>query len=315
MNKRILLLAAISLSLLAATMSRISTKNTILWGSKTSGSNKDLCTENGNNTQRCIRYNTVSSEWEFSNDGVSFDAIGSGGGFANPMTNDGDLITQSASNPVRLGIGNEHSQLTSDGSQWIWKDSWFVHAYIDAASNISLGFIDVSSWTGVTASNLVMTVESAKGSLNAEIPCSGTNPSTGLTCSAGDEGLGVVFTVPYAPVSVEVCAFFNHRILGDNKTGSLVNFFELVETPNDSQTILQEGNSYIEHSLGGQALSNIHGSQIKLCTPFYFSTTGKKTIRLFHQVDATGATWDENAILVNSSVANSKASFLVTVLR
>jgi hypothetical protein len=111
------------------------------------------------------------------------------------------------------------------------------------------------------------------GSAPAEIPCSATNPSTGLTCAAGNESVGVVFTPPYAGF-FEVCGYF-----GLNSGGQSI-ATQWIETPNNAQTILQEGKTRVEMGVSGStAVAN--------CGTFQFNSTSKRTLRLMYE--ATGA--------------------------
>lgn len=107
----------------------------------------------------------------------------------------------------------------------------------------------------------------------AEIPCSATNPSTGLTCAAGNESVGVVFTPPYAGF-FEVCGYF-----GLNSGGQSI-ATQWVETPNNDQTILQEGKTRVEMGVSGS-------TSVANCGTFQFNSTAKRTLRLMYE--ATGA--------------------------
>src|SRR5690606_9709623 len=110
--------------------------------------------------------------------------------------------------------------------------NWRVAATITGA-NPSLGTSAVSTYTTVTDGSLTMV--RGDGSINVEIPCSGTNPSTGLTCSSGTEDVGVAFTIPRAG-SVVACASFSHQLYL-SATGSQAGAtFVIAETTNTSQT-------------------------------------------------------------------------------
>ena len=165
---------------------------------------------------------------------------------------------------------------------------WHIDANIGGA-NLDLGTSDVTSPTEITNGSLDMVLNT--GSKSAEIPCSGTNPSTGLTCAAGSEGLGVVFEAPSAG-KYEVCFSFNH--FAQRNTSGIGQFdttFELVETPNNAQTILQRGNvrmfsggGAVQASADDIRFTNPH----HLCGYFTFGSAGQKTIRTVYEQDAQG---------------------------
>ena len=61
---------------------RISTKDKVVIGAKTSTANKIIAVEKGDGSQPALRYNVTNGAWEQSNDGTSFGPIGSGAGGA-----------------------------------------------------------------------------------------------------------------------------------------------------------------------------------------------------------------------------------------
>lgn len=145
--------------------------------------------------------------------------------------------------------------------------NWYVDASIGGANVTAT---TASSYTELTNSSLDMVLNS--GSATAEIPCSGTNPSTGLTCAAGSEGLGIVFTPPMAG-RYEVCAYFSSDAAGGGTVET-----QLIETPNNAQTLLQEGNTRMGHSNAISMASS--------CAYFNFASTAKRTVRLMFEKDA-----------------------------
>ncbi len=153
---------------------------------------------------------------------------------------------------------------------------WYVDANISSTASVALGISAQATYTGLTASDLVM-VNNA-GGLAAQIACATTEESAGLTCSA-DESVGFSFTLPSAG-AVKVCAEFGTDMAG--ATSSLA--YQLVETPNAAQTISAEGNG--RAILGGGA-GDFAPSQV--CGVFNFVSSGKKTIRLFYEKPATGS--------------------------
>lgn len=133
-----------------------------------------------------------------------------------------------------------------------------------------------STYTAISNSSADMVVN--KGS-NLEIPCSSTNPSTGLTCSVGSENFGVVFDAQVG--TYEICAEFSTFVAPS--TFDAFATFQLVETPNNAQTILQEGKSR-QSSGGNTADANKTKYQsMNVCGTFDFTTAGRKTIRLMYE--------------------------------
>lgn len=151
--------------------------------------------------------------------------------------------------------------------------SWLIDANIGGANpNMAAG--SPSAFVEITNSSLDLVINTSKGSASAEIACaSGTN-STGLTCPA-NESVGIAF-VPGAGAGLyEVCAVSGFSLSsGDNYT------FQLIETPNNSTTILQEG--------GQRAFVTTSAAHVmETCGTFNFSDTSKRTIRLMYESTAS----------------------------
>lgn len=100
---------------------------------------------------------------------------------------------------------------------------------------------------------------------SALIACSGTEVASGLTCS-GTEGLGISFNAPVGGF-YEACFSFGVASGGGNHSG-----IRLVETPNNAQTITQQGNAIIQ-------LTNASNVPGYICETFNLSP-GQRTIRL-----------------------------------
>lgn len=159
---------------------------------------------------------------------------------------------------------------------------WRVDANIGGAV-IGLGGADLATYTEMTDAG--MDIVQNAGSLNVQIPCSGTNPSTGLTCAAGSESVGVVFDLPSAQ-DVMACVSFSHGLQA--AAASTINTtFQIVETPNNAQTINQEGKSRVNSSMFTPSVE-IH-TPIRLCGTFAFTSAGKKTLRLMYEQDIAGS--------------------------
>ncbi|MBR9701031.1 hypothetical protein GOV11_04155 [Candidatus Woesearchaeota archaeon] len=157
--------------------------------------------------------------------------------------------------------------------------------HIDA--NISgqtadLGTANVATYTGLTAAALTLVKNS--GSADVEIACSGTEESSGTTCTA-DESVGISFVAPRAG-KYQACAQFTHIIRLPTTAGDagIEAAFEIVETPNAAQTISAEGNGRVRHEYRENSTgSNNKSAPFNVCGYFDFASSGKKTLRLFYE--------------------------------
>lgn len=160
---------------------------------------------------------------------------------------------------------------------------WRVDASISGA-NPSIGTGAQTTYGEISNASLSMTQNA--GSIPVGVPCSGTNPGTvgALTCSVGSESTGVTFNLP-RPGDVLACASFTYvGVTGG--TGAVEPYFQLVETPNNAQTILQEGGARI-----GASVSNLPfglSFPLRVCGNFRFDSIGQKTIRLFYEQLVSG---------------------------
>lgn len=167
--------------------------------------------------------------------------------------------------------------------------TWKVDATI-AGANPSLGTSAVTSYTGVEDAGLTLTNNVGQGNILAQIPCSSTNAPTGTTCAAGSESVGVSFVLPAANSDVMACASFGWV----GTTGSTLNnfvstTFQLVETPNNAQTILQEGKSKPQGTVSTPAAASATATMpFRVCGNFSFASAGQKTIRLMFEQAGTG---------------------------
>lgn len=168
---------------------------------------------------------------------------------------------------------------------------WFVDVSI-GGSNPAMSNASVSTYSEITDAGLTLTPND--GSRAAKIPCSTTNSSTGPTCSVGNEGLGVVFTNP-TPGFYEACASFSHDI-SIPSGGNSGTAFQLIQTANNSQTIIQEGKSKSFSRLNGTTFEASHA--IYNCGSFYFSDVSEKTIRLMYE-HSVGGTVTFNRIVAD----------------
>lgn len=176
---------------------------------------------------------------------------------------------------------------------------WYVDATISGA-NPAMSNSSVAAYSPVENSGLTLTQTS--GSIPTQIPCTPSNPSTGTTCSAGNEAVGVVFNLPTAG-QVLACVSFGVEI-STGASGSWDGAFQVVETSNTSNTIVQEGKSRlpvqnrVSNSIVNQPVS-------RLCGTFNFTSAGQKTLRLMYEVSAV-ATVNSSIILADESGAQGQ---------
>ena len=144
-----------------------------------------------------------------------------------------------------------------------------------------LGNATIGSYVETIASGLDMVINN--NSKSAEIPCSLTTASTGLTCS-GDESLGIVIDISTTG-RYKACFEFSSliQITADASITTMRNTFQVIETPNNAQTLLQLGNTRVTYGskqiqTSGSAL--IEAQTHIVCGQFVFTSTGQKTLRL-----------------------------------
>lgn len=181
------------------------------------------------------------------------------------------------------------------------QSAWKIDANI-SGSNASLGTAAVSSYAPITDGGLTLVQNS--GSASVLIPCSVSNDSSGTTCSAGDEQIGIAFTPPFAGDYL-ACASFGHFM--DVGAGGDVNAtFQIVETPNTAETISQQGKSRINSSSYRSTGAGINGTTpLRLCGNFTFASVGKKTLRLMYEQTVT-ATISSNRIMADVLASNGQ---------
>jgi hypothetical protein len=160
---------------------------------------------------------------------------------------------------------------------------WRVDANI-SGGNVSLGTAAVTSYSPVQLATYTLTNNTGNGVIAAQIPCaSGTSPS-GTTCSGVDEQNGVSFNAPSAG-DVLACASFSWQG-STGASGSVTPAFQIVETAANATTILQEGKSRMDASVGTP--SNTHEFPLRVCGTFSFASAGQKTLRLFYEQFVAG---------------------------
>lgn len=223
--------------------------------------------------------------------------------------------TAAAAPAFKLGMGSVSEIREFDGVA-AGGDAlgWFVDVEI-GGSSVFLGTVAVTSYTELTSSFLNMTINTANGSKSAKILCAGTQAPSGLTCAgAGVESLGVAVVIPREG-KYEACASFTHTIITSSNANSLVRAgFQLVETPLNAQTILQEGGG---KSLGGARSINATTGQESLiphktCSVLSFSTPGEKAIRLMYEQEYNNAP-TSNYLNIGRSAASGQVGLNITV--
>lgn len=204
------------------------------------------------------------------------------------LTTKGDLQGYDTAN-ARVPVGLDNEVLFSDSTEATgvkWADPTtmvFSVAQAEFIFDVNIGgsgLINVASSSSIykEITSTVMDLVINKGS-DIEIPCSGVNPSTGLTCSVGSESLGVAFE---AQVGIyEVCA--EYGTFNSPSTLDAFAAFQLVETENNSQVILQEGGGRVSSGGNTPAANDTKYSAVSVCGTFDFSNAGKKTIRLMYE--------------------------------
>jgi len=186
------------------------------------------------------------------------------------------------------------------------QSDWHIDANIFGASP-SLGSSAVSSYTGITDSSLQLDINT--GSHPVQIACATTEDSSGSTCT-GNESIGIAFNIPYAG-KYQVCSSFAHQILVSS-TSSVNAGFQLVETPNNAQTINQEGNKRISDDFTAGSGNGRIDFPFNLCGEFIFNSAGKKTVRLMYE-QGTGGTVTNNVIRGDRSTSVGQPDINFTV--
>lgn len=153
-----------------------------------------------------------------------------------------------------------------------------------AGANIDLGTADQAAY--ITPNNASLTLTANPGSYPVGISCSSTNDNTvgATTCSAGSEEPGIVINIPKAG-TIQYCFDFAHNP-STSTGGSVITTFQVVQTPNGSQTIQQEGKSRVQS--GHTNANDIQYHPLRVCGNITHTSSGKKTIRLMYEQDNTG---------------------------
>jgi len=175
-------------------------------------------------------------------------------------------------------------------------------------ANISLSTSDVATYTHIEDSGLDMTLQT--GSRPAEIPCT-IGESTGLTCSSGNEVLGVSW-FPDRAGTYRICFAFGFRVLlgtSQNWDGT----FQIIETDNDDETsTVYETKAYAYGYVGASSVSGVDvGQSPSWCADVPISTVGKKTHLIKYEQNVTGSFTKQLRLDRGASVGNPELSFSI----
>jgi len=217
--------------------------------------------------------------------------------------------TSSGSNAAIVGNStaaqNNHFEIQvyrfPSASQQVYAAStsnWRVDANI-AGANDTFTTSAVSTYTGIENSGWTLTNNTDVGTLTAQIPCSSTNAPSGTTCSAGDESIGVSWVLP-KPGKVKACVGFATSIASSSDGYGI---FQIVETPNNAQTISQEGKERIDGGANALAVNDTIHVPYRVCGNFYFSSAGQKTLRLMFEKPAGSGTF---SLMADASSSNGQ---------
>ena len=190
------------------------------------------------------------------------------------------------------------------------QSGWYVDATL-AGSNVTLTVAGTASTAYAPAENSGLTLTPATGSAPAGAVCSSTNaattPSTSpTTCAAGDESVGLNFTVPQAGL-YEICADLIGFVQLDGTESSEL-LFRWVETATNSQTALQTSNFATDngHQVGTGSVTDVASvASHRNCSLFNLSG-GTKAFRIQYFVSGAG---DSALILANGGTANKVIRF------
>lgn len=259
-----------------------------MWFKTTNLNLMQICArQNGARVGVCFPYINLTGEWEYQ--------------YATSIA---------TSSTTSLGIelaGTGTGNMTGSGyadeayvGPFRWKGStnltgWKVDATI-SGGNPSLGTSAVTTYTGIEHGSLTLTNNTGSGNITAMIGCSGTNAATGTTCSSGNESVSAVYNQPYANQDVRACASFGHNVQ-NSASSNIGATFQIVETTNSTQTIIQEGKSRLPS--GNITVSSNLTFPNQVCGTFTFTSSGQKTLRLAYEQEVSG-TATANQILADA---------------
>jgi hypothetical protein len=172
--------------------------------------------------------------------------------------------------------------LTPTDSVTLETQGWYASGNITGA-NVSLptttSAYDTLDDSGLTLSNNT-------GSATCQIACTDGISSSGLNCGASAENVGVACTVPKAG-AYRACFEFTDYVIA-NAGAQIYMYYKLGETANDDDGSLLQESTFAGMFFEPSTTGDIHGNAINICHNFYFSSAGKKTIRLYRDAIISG---------------------------
>lgn len=193
--------------------------------------------------------------------------------------------------------------LNSEFAVRVGYEAWKVDANIVGANIQMANATNVTSYIAPENASLTLVNNSGLGNIGAMIPCSGVNPATGTTCSVGNEQPGLSFTpLGNFPQDIQVCAEFTHDF-NLNTSSNTFYAFQIVETLNNSQTIIQEGKSRIESGATSGSFSQGFGKPINLCGTFTLTSPGQRTFRVMYETSFSGSGTTANLMLADGAAS------------
>jgi len=207
-----------------------------------------------------------------------------------------DVISWSFDVPITEWAGTGTTNTTTLQTQ-----GWKIDSKINAATNENdmLGLVSDSLglFSIIQKSNNDMAL--VNRDVVARITCDGGNLATGLTCSTGDESLGIDFDQPYGG-KFEVCFSGNH--IGQVTAGQLDQRFIVRETGNANDTIVDDTvgeAATVGHEDEGTAITGLNNWRV--CSEFNWPAAARRTVKLLEST-ATNPTVVINRLnLVESS--------------
>lgn len=180
--------------------------------------------------------------------------------------------------------------------------------------NPSLGLANQTVYNDLNDASLTMSVSGNEfAPAGTKISCTAPNVSTGLTCSAGNEQVGVVMPIAIQG-TYEVCANFTHAIGTDSANDVIDASFQMVRTVDGSDTVLEFG--------GGQSSNRYHEAaasagipndgSVVTCGIFRNVPAGEHAFKLFY-TQATGGSPTSSLLRADDIAASGNRRITFTV--
>lgn len=185
--------------------------------------------------------------------------------------------------------------------------------FTSTTNNFSLTTSTVSSFTEIHSTSNAATYTADPNTISSFPACDGTNSPSDSTCSTtgNKPDYSIVFNQP-ASGTDKVCFTFS-PVINVGTSQSVTQHYKIVQTPSNSQTILQSGTNIQAVQLAGGSTSgsgNETISVVTLCDNLNISSAGQTTFRLFYiQTNASG---NPSEIFITDASANQNAKVEVT---